>query len=311
MTSIINSEFKAKLEKILPKDNIYYDEPLSKHSYFKIGGAVDVLLLPTTFEQVAEIYTLFKSENVPILFIGNGSNILFGDCGVRGGIIKISKQLSKVEVECNKIIAEAGALMPKIASVALEHSLSGYEFASGIPGTVGGAVFMNAGAYGGEMADVVTAVTVLNTNGEIVHLQKSELSFRYRGSSVQDNGDIVLAVELTLEQGEPETIKALIDDYSARRRAKQPLNFPSAGSTFKRPTGYYAGKLIQDAGLRGKRYKDAAVSEKHCGFIVNLGNATASDVLHLIKIVQDTVYEKFAVELEPEVRMIGEDFYGN
>ncbi len=305
---LIDDNFKKQLSTVLGSENIFYNQSLKEHSYFKIGGKADVLLTPTSFQQLAEAYLLFKQYDLPVIFIGNGSNILFSDLGVRGGVIKIGKKLSKIHVEGNNIIAEAGALMKDVSAAALNHELSNYEFASGIPGTIGGAVFMNAGAYGGEMADVVTAVTVLSPDGTIKRLEKNELDFRYRGSRIQDKDEIALEVELELTHGNKREIKALINELREKRVAKQPLNLPSAGSTFKRPEGYYAGKLIEDAGLRGLRYKDAAVSEKHCGFIVNLGDARANDVLNLINIVQKTVYDMFEVRLEPEVRMVGEGF---
>ncbi len=304
----MEQEIKDALAAMLAPEQIFYDEPLKKHAYFKIGGPADVLVMPNTVQKVAEVYRFFMAHQVPVTFIGNGSNILFSDLGIRGAVIKIAENLSDITAEGTTIKVQAGALLSKVSNVAVAHSLTGFEFASGIPGTIGGAAFMNAGAYGGEMSQVTTSVTVLTPEGEIKTLPKESLDFRYRGSSIQDNGYIALEVEIELSRGNLEDIKAQIEDLRIKRTTKQPLHLPSAGSTFKRPEGHFAGKLIQDAGLRGIRYKDAAVSELHCGFVVNLGHATAHDVLTLIQIIQKTVYDTFEVTLEPEVRMIGEGF---
>ena len=245
-------------------------------------------------------------EKVPYYIVGNGSNLLVSDKGYEGVIIQIYKQMNQVEVEGTQIRAQAGALLSMIAKRALDAELTGFEFAAGIPGTLGGACVMNAGAYGGEMKDVLKSVTVLTDKGEVKALAKEELELGYRTSVIAKKGYIVLEAVIELQKGEKEKIQAVMDDLKERRVTKQPLEYPSAGSTFKRPEGYFAGKLIQDAGLRGFQVGGAQVSEKHCGFVINKDQATASDVMNLMNQVSDKVYEEFGVRLQPEVKRLGE-----
>jgi UDP-N-acetylmuramate dehydrogenase len=281
------------------------NEPMSRHTTFKTGGPAEVMLLPSTAEEVRRLVDICRSNDIDYRIIGNGSNLLVGDKGIKGAVIKLGKDFSAVELSGTWIKAQAGALLSSVANAAYRASLTGLEFASGIPGTLGGGVCMNAGAYGGELKDVVVSVTVLH-NGELVTLSAQECEFAYRHSRIMDEGMIVLEAELELKQGSSEEIKATMEDYAQRRRSKQPLDKPSAGSTFKRPEGYFAGKLIEDAGLKGFSVGGACVSEKHCGFVVNNGNATSKDILTLIEEVENRVYTAFGVKLEPEVRIIGE-----
>ncbi len=295
-----------KLTGMLSEDSVLINEMMKKHCSFEIGGPADVLLLPRSIDEVIAVYRYLKQQQIAITWLGNGSNILVSDKGIRGAVIKIAENMSDIQLDGEKLTVSAGALLWHVSKIAAENSLTGFEFACGIPGTIGGAAFMNAGAYDGEMKQVTTAVTVLTKDGEVVRLTGDNLQFRYRGSSIQDNGYIVLEVELNLAKGDQKAIDATIADLTERREAKQPLELPSAGSTFKRPTGYYAGKLIDDSNLRGVRFGDAAVSEKHCGFVVNLGNATCREVKMLIAFIQKTVFDKFGVVMQTEVRMIGE-----
>lgn len=286
---------------------VLFDEPMKNHTSFKIGGPVDVMIIPENEEQVVEAVKTCRDNNINFYIMGNGSNLLVRDGGFRGVIIKISEGLNKIIVKGNNIYCQAGALLTAVSRVALQHSLTGFEFANGIPGTVGGAVTMNAGAYGGEMKDVITKVRALDQENNIVEYTNEEMNFRYRGSRVVDENLIVLGMEIALNPGEYSVIDETIKDLTHRRTSKQPLELPSGGSTFKRPTGYYAGKLIEDSGLRGLRYGGAQVSEKHCGFVVNIDNASCADVLGLISVIQKTVRDKFDVVLEPEIKLIGED----
>ncbi|PHV71879.1 UDP-N-acetylenolpyruvoylglucosamine reductase [Sporanaerobium hydrogeniformans] len=288
----------------MPKENIRLNEPLKDYTSFKIGGPADALILPPSIEVLGKVIRACQRQQVPFYIIGNGSNLLVDDEGLEGIVIQLYRNFAKIEVEGNYLIASSGALLSKIATVALEHSLTGLEFAHGIPGTLGGAVAMNAGAYGGEMKDVLVSSLVMDQKGEIFSLSKEELELGYRTSKVQREGYIVLEATLELNPGEKKKIQECMKDLSGRRREKQPLDKPSAGSTFKRPEGHFAGKLIMDAGLRGYQIGGALVSEKHCGFIVNDGTATYKDVCMLIKAVQRIVGEKFGVQLEPEVRIL-------
>ena len=305
--------FYDELAKIISKNSILLDEPMKKHTTFRIGGNADMFVSPA-IEQIPEIVALAKSHNIPVTIIGNGSNLLVGDKGIRGLVLSIGKGADAVEVSSVDKTAEgkvrlsvgAGALLSKVAAEALRNSLTGFEFAAGIPGTIGGAVVMNAGAYGGEIKDVLVSARVLTPNGEILTLTRDELDLSYRHSCIPEKEYIVLDAELELVKGDETQIRAAMEDYKGRRIEKQPLEYPSAGSTFKRPEGYFAGKLIQDADLRGYRVGGAQVSEKHCGFVINADNATAQDVLTLIEDVKKKVYEEFQVELEPEVKMMGE-----
>ena len=302
----MNSNFYNELIDIIDKARVYLDEPMKKHTTFRVGGPADYFVTPNTVEEVKAIIALCKKENVPYYILGNGSNLLVGDQGYRGVMIQLYKEMSNIEVDGEVIRVQAGALLSRIGNMALEAELQGFEFAAGIPGTVGGAVVMNAGAYGGEMKDILVDATVLTADGEVLVLKNEELELGYRTSVVAQKGYIVLGATFKLEKGCKEDIRGKMDELKVQRTTKQPLEFPSAGSTFKRPTGYFAGKLIQDAGLRGFQVGGAQVSEKHCGFVINKDNATAADIVELMKQVADKVYAEFGVTLEPEVKRIGE-----
>lgn len=295
-----------QLQQIMPSEQLLINESMKKHTSFRIGGPADLLIIPADTGQVMAVLDVLKAYGVPFMVMGNGSNLLVRDKGIRGAVIKIADRFSKAEVNGETITAQSGILLSVLSKLALDACLTGLEFASGIPGTLGGAVAMNAGAYGGEMKDVVKWVNVLDPQGRIVRLNKEDLALGYRTSSIQGSGSIVLDVFMELKKGCYEESKSLIADLARRRREKQPLNYPSAGSVFKRPVGYYAGKLIQDAGLTGARIGDAQVSELHSGFIINLGNATAEDVTSLIELIRQRVMEKYGVELQPEVKIVGE-----
>ena len=291
---------------VVGRENVFQNEPMSRHTTFRIGGVADYFVTPTKEEEIWQIISLAKQQKMPYYIVGNGSNLLVGDKGYRGIIIQICKKMNQVDVQENYLYAQGGALLSKIAAVALEHNLSGFEFAAGIPGTLGGAVMMNAGAYGGEMRQVLTEVKVLDEQGGTQILTVEELELDYRSSILEKRNVVVLSAVLKLEKGEGDAIRAHLDDLKERRTGKQPLEYPSAGSTFKRPTGFYAGKLIEDAGLRGFRIGDAQVSTKHCGFVINCGQATAADVVSLMDYMIKQVETKFGVLLEPEVKRIGE-----
>ncbi|QQK07906.1 UDP-N-acetylmuramate dehydrogenase [Miniphocaeibacter halophilus] len=286
---------------------VLYNEPMANHTTFKIGGPCDVMILPKEENEIINALNIIKKNNLEYMIIGNGSNLLVRDKGIRKVIIKLNDNYSNIEIKDNYVIAQAGALLSKTAKTAMKEDLTGMEFASGIPGGIGGAITMNAGAYGGEMKDILYKVKALNRDLEIVEYNLDEMNMRYRNSRVQDEGLIVLEATFKLKKGNPEEIKALYDDLTFKRTSKQPLEYASAGSTFKRPEGHFAGKLIDDCGLRGYRYKDAQVSEKHCGFVINRGNADFEQVYHVISHVQEVVKEKFGVNLEPEIRIIGEE----
>ena len=286
--------------------NVLLDEPMKRHTTFRIGGPAKYLLQPCTVAEVVSLLQICKEEGVRFSIIGNGSNLLVSDKGVSGAVIQIYKNMSRIIVEGNSIKAEAGALLGKLAAAAANDALSGLEFAAGIPGTVGGAVVMNAGAYGGEIKDVITQVTVVSQAGEIITLAQSELEMGYRTSIIKKKQYIVLETVFTLQNDNIEAIQAKMDELKEKRVSKQPLEYASAGSTFKRPKGHFAGKLIMDAGLRGYAVGDAQVSEKHCGFVINKGEASAADVIGLIKEVKGKVKDKFGIELEPEVQFLGD-----
>ncbi len=302
----MNQELGKKLLSILKEEQVKKDEPMKSHTTFRVGGPADYFVTPQTAEEVEKVIETCTQEKVPYYIVGNGSNLLVSDKGYEGVIIQIYKQMNQVKVEGAQIHAQAGALLSMIAKRALDAELTGFEFAAGIPGTLGGACVMNAGAYGGEMKDVLKSVTVLTDKGEVKTLAKEELELGYRTSVIAKKGYIVLEAVLELQKGEKEKIQAVMDDLKERRVTKQPLEYPSAGSTFKRPEGYFAGKLIQDAGLRGFQVGGAQVSEKHCGFVINKDQATASDVMNLMNQVSDKVYEEFGVRLQPEVKRLGE-----
>lgn len=286
---------------------VLIDEPMSKHTSFRIGGPVKILVEPTNVDQLIKTLEVCKRFNQTYFIMGNGSNILVEDSGIDSLVIKIADAFSRVHIENEVIIAESGVLLSKLSKLVMRESLAGFEFASGIPGTLGGAIFMNAGAYGGEMKDVVKWVEVLTQEGEIIKIENGALQFDYRTSIVREKGWIVLRAGLVLEKGDYEIIKEITNELTKKRVSKQPLDLPSAGSTFKRPTGYFAGQLIEDAGLRGLRHGDAQVSDKHSGFIVNLGNASCREVMDLIEVVQKVVQDTFGVLLEREVRIFGKE----
>lgn len=293
-------------KKIYNDSEIKIDENMSNHIHFKVGGPVDILLIPSRVNQVVETLKICKNENIPYFIIGNGSNLLVKDGGIRGVVIKLSNLLF-IEVKDNTIKASSGTLLEDVSKKAVENSLTGFEFACGIPGSVGGAVFMNAGAYDGEIKNVIKEAEVLDRDGNIMVLSKEELELGYRTSKVMKDNLLVLSATFELTKGDKEKIQERVDELTEKRESKQPLEYPSAGSTFKRPEGYFAGKLIQDAGLKGASVGGAAVSEKHSGFVINKDGATAEDVLNLIAHVQNEVKKQFGVELHTEVRIIGED----
>ncbi|WP_455194949.1 UDP-N-acetylmuramate dehydrogenase [Eubacterium ramulus] len=286
-------------------EHVLVREPMSRHTTFRTGGPADLLVQPKA-EQIAPILEVCRNEEIPWTVIGNGSNLLVGDGGIRGVVLEIGKQMSDIVIEGTMITAGAGAMLSSIASRAAAAELTGMEFASGIPGSLGGAVVMNAGAYGGEMKDILQKVTVLTPDGTVQTLSVEELELSYRHSIIPEKGYLVISAILKLQQGNADEIQSIMDDLKEKRVSKQPLEYPSAGSTFKRPEGYFAGKLIQDAGLRGFRVGGAQVSEKHCGFIINRDQATSTDICQLMQQVSEIVYEKFGVRLEPEVKKIGE-----
>lgn len=298
--------FLNKLQDILEQEEVLTQEPMKLHTTFKVGGPADVFVKPGSVEQIKQIMEAAREEQIPVYIMGNGSNLLVGDKGYRGVIIQIYKNMNQIRCEGNEIKAQAGALLSTIARVALDQELGGFEFASGIPGTLGGAVTMNAGAYGGEMKQVLKSAVILTRDGEIKTLTVEDLKLGYRKSVIIAKDYIVLEAVLELVPAKKEEIQEKMNEYALARRTKQPLEYPSAGSTFKRPVGYFAGKLIDDAGLRGFSYGGAQVSEKHCGFVINRGDATARDIVTLMKMVNEKVMEKFGVALEPEVKMIGD-----
>ena len=295
-----------KLTAVLGQEKVLTEEPMKKHTTFRVGGPADFFVMPSSEEEVKAAAAICDEEKVPYYIVGNGSNLLISDKGYRGVIIQLYKEMSQIRVEGHVIYAQAGASLAKIANAALESSLTGFEFAAGIPGTIGGACVMNAGAYGGEMKDVLLEVWVMTPDGEIMVLPKEKLELGYRTSVIAKEGYIVLEAAIELKPGEQEAIRAYMDELREKRISKQPLEYPSAGSTFKRPEGYFAGKLIQDAGLRGFRVGGAQVSEKHCGFVINAQDATAADILSLMEQVSGKVQEQFGVVLEPEVKRLGE-----
>ena len=285
---------------------VMFDEPMKNHTTFRIGGPADVFIDACCAEEIKRTVRYCRDRGIPVAVMGNGSNMLVGDRGMRGVVIHVGKSMSDVEIDGERVYAEAGVLMSSLASAILKAELTGFETISGIPGTLGGGIYMNAGAYGGELSSVIESVTYMDENCEIITAPNDELDFSYRHSMFETGKYVILSCVLKLKKGSYDEIKAAMQDYSKRRSDKQPLSMPSAGSTFKRPEGYFAGKLIQDCGLMGYSIGGAQVSEKHAGFIVNTGGATAADVLALIRYVQDTVEEKFGVRLEPEVRLTGE-----
>jgi len=307
----MNIDFKKRIEEAAGISQLKVNEPMKLHTTFRIGGPADFFIVPDNLSGLIEAIRLCKEYEVPYDIIGNGSNLLVGDKGIRGAVIQLCHTLEEVSYEQKEdgsvlVRAGAGMLLSKLAKEVAGRGLGGFEFAAGIPGTFGGAVTMNAGAYGGEIKSLILYAALLSDEGSIFTLHNQDLKLGYRTSIIQEKGYIVIEGGLILAPGDQQSIQKKIDDLASQRRAKQPLEYPSAGSTFKRPQGYFAGKLIQDAGLKGYRVGDAMVSEKHSGFVINVGSAAASDVVNLMNDVKAKVYESAGVHIEPEIRMIGE-----
>ena len=294
------------LSSIINADSIKTNEPLSNYTFTKTGGNGDLVITPKTYQEVQNVYKYSLKHNIPITILGNGSNLIVKDGGIRG-IVLILTEMNNIYLLDKKIKAQSGASIIEVSGFALKSSLTGLEFACGIPGSIGGALYMNAGAYGGVVSDVLQEALVLDSNGDFLTLSKDEMELDYRKSSIAQNGYLVLEATFGLAPGKFNEIKTKMDKLTFQRESKQPLEYPSCGSVFKRPPGYFAGKLIQDSGLQGKQIGGAQVSTKHAGFIVNVGSASASDYLELISHIQNTVKTKFGVDLEPEVIIIGED----
>lgn len=304
---MINESLVAELRKFLTPEQLLLEEPMSSHTTFRIGGPADYLIFPSSLPQLRQIFQLLRNYDVPFIVLGNGSNVLVRDKGIRGAVIKFNQLFSKIRQEGSSLIVEAGALLKDVSYFAADAGLAGLEFAVGIPGSIGGAVFMNAGAYDSEMKNVVSKVRSVSPAGSFSELAVEDLELGYRRSIFHYTGQIICEVELSLIMGNPDEIRAKMNDLTTRRESKQPLEMPSAGSTFKRPKGYFAGTLIDQTGLKGLRVGDAMVSTKHAGFVVNAGHATAADVLALIEEVKKCVYAAHGVKLYPEVRIIGEE----
>ena len=308
---MLNEKYHKLAEDItknFPKALVLTEEPMKGHTTFRIGGPADIYIEPD-YASIIPLVQYLKEQDVPFMVIGNGSNLLVSDEGIDGVVISLGKNSDGITISGDTMVVEAGAMLSTVANAAADAGLTGLEFASGIPGSIGGAVYMNAGAYGGEIKDVIESVLVLTENLEKKVMTAEDLHMSYRHSSLMEEGGYVLSAVLKLSKGDKEEIKAKIADIREQRIAKQPLKFPSAGSTFKRPEGYFAGKLIDDAGLRGYSVGGAQVSEKHCGFVVNKGDAKAADVLKLMKDVDSKVFEMFGVHLSPEVRIIGRNIH--
>ncbi len=303
---MLSSTFIENLSRIIPKESIVLNELMSRHTTFRVGGEAACLLKVSNSKELSKIITFLRETEHEFFVLGNGSNLLVSDNGYDGVVLKLEGEFGEIKTDGLKIVAGAGVSLSKVAKTALDEGLTGMEFASGIPGTLGGAVVMNAGAYDGEMKQIIEEVTVMDREGNILVLDNDTMEFGYRMSAIKNRPFIVLSAVLMLQEGEKEDIKNKMDDFAERRREKQPLEYASAGSTFKRPEGYFAGKLIMDAGLRGFSVGGAQVSEKHCGFIINKGNASATDIAELIAEVQERVKEQFGVMLEPEVIRIGQ-----
>lgn len=298
---------KAELLTVLPSIRVRQQEELKYHTTFKIGGPADLFIEPTTIQEMSFVLKTISKHDIPLTVIGSGSNILVKDKGIRGAVVSVKEMMQILDCNDNTLCVGAGYMLKDVSEFAWSHGLTGLEFAIGIPGTLGGAVFMNAGAYDGEMSHIVSAVRAVSVDGTIKEYNVSQLDFGYRHSVFHDNHEVIVEIIMTLKGGNKDEIKDRMDDLTKKRESKQPLEFASAGSTFKRPTGYYAGTLIEQTGLKGFSVGDAQVSEKHAGFVINTGNASANDVLTLIKEVQQRVHDAHGVHLEPEVRMIGED----
>lgn len=291
---------------VVPAENIRQQEPMAEHTTFRVGGPAEVFVTVDDREQLGKVIRYLNLTGWPYFLLGNGSNLLVGDKGYRGVVIRLGREFEHVKTEGNRLTCGAAVSLARAAKTAMENSLSGLEFASGIPGSVGGGVRMNAGAYGGELGELVESVVVMAKDGSLMELDNDTMEFSYRRSVLKDRPYAVLEVTMTLSEGDREEILARMNDLAAKRKQKQPLEYASAGSTFKRPEGYFAGKLIMDAGLRGARIGGARVSEKHCGFVINDGTATAADIAELIGEVSEKVKERFGVSLEPEVIFLGD-----
>jgi len=290
----------------ISKESVLINEPLKNHTYTKMGGIADLFIIPTSYEETAFVVRYAYEQDIPLTLLGNGSNLVVRDGGIRGIVLSFEK-LTDITVEGHELVAQSGAAIIEASRVAYAHQLSGLEFACGIPGTIGGALIMNAGAYGGEVKDCLHSATVLTRQGELLNISHDELELGYRTSCFSKKEYIILEGRFALTEGDPALIKEVMDDLTHKRETKQPLEYPSCGSVFKRPEGYFAGKLIQDSDLQGTRIGGAEVSKKHAGFIVNVENASASDYIALIRHVQETVQEKFGILLETEVKIIGEE----
>jgi len=290
----------------ISKESVLINEPLKNHTYTKMGGIADLFIIPTSYEETAFVVRYAYEQDIPLTLLGNGSNLVVRDGGIRGIVLSFER-LTDISVEGHELVAQSGAAIIEASRVAYAHQLSGLEFACGIPGTIGGALIMNAGAYGGEVKDCLHSATVLTRQGELLNISHDELELGYRTSCFSKKEYIILEGRFALTEGDPALIKEVMDDLTHKRETKQPLEYPSCGSVFKRPEGYFAGKLIQDSNLQGTRIGGAEVSKKHAGFIVNVENASASDYIALIRHVQETVQEKFGILLETEVKIIGEE----
>lgn len=301
-----NIELVKRLASISGEERVLINEPMSRHTSFKIGGPADVLVIPGEMGQLGDMVRYFAAEGIPYMIMGNGTNLLVSDKGIRGVVVKIYDNLQGFTVQGDMLEIEAGMLISKAAKLALENSLSGMEFAEGIPGTIGGAVTMNAGAYVGEMAMIAAETEYMDQEGTVITVKGEQHGFAYRTSIIQKTRGIVLKTRLKLTKDDPENIKARMEDFNFKRRNKQPLEWPSAGSVFKRPEGHFTGKLIDDCGLRGFSIGGAQISTRHSGFIINTGGASCEEVLALIRHIQDTVSREFNVQLEPEIRIIGD-----
>ena len=302
---MLSSAMLETLRGYIPEQNIHFEEPMASHTTFRVGGPAECFIEIENAEQLQKVQRYLYQVEYPFTVVGNGSNLLVSDNGYRGIVLQIGDKMSGISVERNVIVAGAGASMAQVSAAAWKHGLTGLEFASGIPGTVGGGVVMNAGAYGGELAQVVTYVQVLSKDSEFMTLDNDTMEFGYRKSTIRKQPFIVTEVTFELKPGDPKEIKVKMDELAAKRREKQPLEYPSAGSTFKRPEGHFAGELIMNAGLRGFQLGGARVSDKHCGFVINTGNASAADIMDVIWEVQRRVKDRFEVDLEPEVVFLG------
>jgi len=292
-------------ENHIPLEKIKQNEPLKNHTYIKVGGKADILIHPTTKNEIKHIVEIAKKHQLPLTVIGNGSNVIIKESGIRGITISLS-HFDHIQVHGNSIVAQSGAHIIDVSNLALDHSLTGLEFACGIPGSTGGALYMNAGAYGGQIADVVERASVITKGGEMLEIHQADMKLGYRDSIFRTNEYIILEVELKLEKGNKDVISSIMQDLTLKRESKQPLEYPSCGSVFKRPKGYFVGKLIQDCNLQGTRIGGAEISMKHAGFIINADHATAEDYLELIRFIQQKVYQTFQIDLETEVIILGD-----